>query len=75
MAKRQASLSFCQSTNKRQRESEKKADDDQDQEQMTLIAMMYRLKVAQNMNIHVMIHHIWCQHWALQFLVISRPLK
>ena len=28
---------------------------------MTLIAKMYRLKIAQK-NIHVMIHHIQCQH-------------
>ncbi len=60
-------LIFYQSTHVRQRESVEKADDNHYQEQMTLIAKIYRLKIAQknlnmNLNIHVMVHHIRCQH-------------
>ena len=47
------------STHKGQIGSEEKADNDSINNQMTLIAKMYRLKLAQkNLNIHVIIHHI-----------------
>ena len=51
------------STHKGQIESEEKADNDSTNNQMTLIAKMYRLKLAQknlnmDLNIHVIIHHI-----------------
>ena len=80
MAKRRASLlSFHQSIYKTQRESEEKADDDQDQESDDSDRQDVQVDIPEgsdmNLNIHVMIHHIWCQHWAPKFLVISRPLK